>query len=514
MKRGPEAIDIYVRALDEGKEKIPYCGLLILGKKQVGKTSLYRQLVGKEFEKNLEPTKGIDNNTVDTVDRRSLDIEKEVWQEMESPDTGEQLVDAVLNKVMPELSREPEAAAESEVVVGEDELLRRIRHIVIEMQNERVPAVLHMPSQPLDYFNTQRLVLPTLTTDQSHPQPPPLKRMDTQPPKDNPEEVKRAAALKKPVVVLRKMKNPLAKQIQPDPPPNQIEQVATPPPAEPPAGEHESAGMINRRQSSKIGDVLNGKRAHDKKEPPLVLNTLDFAGEKHYRSMHHCFIRRRAIYVVVFKIPDMLDEKLRCDSIEEVRYWIHSIHAHIYPPDKTMKGEDEKINRVFLVGTHRGEKELSRECFEKLNDLIKVELVHDDYCGNHICPIKSTYFIPVENSLDPKRSGREHYLIDSGTRPLQDEIRAMSKDPKKLPFLHEYQPIKWLNFEGDLKYFSKKISPPVAKIEEVKKIATDSKITTDEMQNLALQFFHDTGKIIYLSEFILMHYNQLRSQNY
>ncbi len=124
------------------------------------------------------------------------------------------------------------------------------------------------------------------------------------------------------------------------------------------------------------------KRVVDSKNPSLVLNTLDFAGQKLYRPMHHCFISRRALYIVVFKIPDMLMEASRKKSLEEVRYWIHSIHSHIYSPEKDMKGEDKKINRVFLVGTHRGDH--TDQDLKKIDKLIKKELYFDDRCCNHL----------------------------------------------------------------------------------------------------------------------------------
>ena len=84
LRLGPEVVAAYEKALEEGKRIIPYCGMLILGESQVGKTSLYRQLVGKEFLKCLESTKGIDNNTVDTlVEERSV-VTGNDWHENES----------------------------------------------------------------------------------------------------------------------------------------------------------------------------------------------------------------------------------------------------------------------------------------------------------------------------------------------------------------------------------------------------------------------------------------------
>ena len=443
-KLGPEAEEIYLRALDEGEQKIPYCGLLILGREHVGKTSLYRQLVGKEFKEDLESTRGIDNNTVDTVDRRVLDVE--AWQEKEATDAGEQFGDAVINMVVPQLPEKPSEEAQEEKeekVVKENDLIAKIQRIKNKLKERERHAAVRPP-------------------------------------------------LSKP-----KVEHSLSKQAPQDPTPRK--KLAT---SEPEISG--SSGMLNRRQRDRLNSIVKrGKEVFEPIEPALVLNALDFAGQKEYRPMHHCFIRRRAIYVVVFKIPDLLDKSLRCSAIEEMRYWVHSIHAHIYPPDESMRGADKKMQRVFLVGTHRGEQKLSKESFNEINGLVE-ELTIDDRCINHVCPVKlpdygSSFFIPVENSLDKKRGGC--YLVESGTKPLQEEIKAMCKDRERLPFLHESHPIKWLQFEKDLIDFSKVKKPPIVTLKEVDEIAVDCKITHEEAKNPALHFLHDTGKIICLSEF-------------
>lgn len=526
-KLGPEAEEVYLRALREGEQKIPYCGLLILGREQVGKTSLYRQLVGKEFKPDLESTKGIDNKTVNTVDRRVVDIERaEAWQEKEGTDIGEQFGDAVINTVVPDLHVKPEEPKEEVVVgVGLRELLKQIERIdnqLIELKRAAeavrmalpppafqppLPASVQSqhPSQPSRQQpraprparihreeeettpqpeETPHRLIPSLPADAQEPQTP------TQPARPPRQEVERSPP----------------RQVSEDPAPPSEELPATPPPDEPPPERTESSGMLNRRQSSRIGNIVKGKQLFREKEPALVLNALDFAGQKEYRPMHHCFITRRAMYVVVFKIPDLLAADKKSDSIEEVRYWIHSIHAHIYPPDESMKGADEKVRRVFLVGTHRGEEKLSQEHFKEINNLIDDKLINDNRCVNHICPVElpeygSAFFVPVENSLDMNKKGN-CYLVESGTKPLQEKIRALSKDPKRLPFLHEPHPIKWLKFEEDLKDLSRSRRPPIVEIAEVKEIAVQCQISEEDMQDLALHFFHDTGKIICLSESI------------
>ena len=82
--------------------------MLILGESQVGKTSLYRQLVGKEFREDLESTLGIDNNIVDTVvDERSITMEKSgnVWHE--TKEGLGQLCDASAVRLCLRVSRQP-----------------------------------------------------------------------------------------------------------------------------------------------------------------------------------------------------------------------------------------------------------------------------------------------------------------------------------------------------------------------------------------------------------------------
>ena len=509
----------YLEALKEGKEKIPYCGLLILGEKGVGKTSLYRQLVGIKFDINVKSTEGIDKNTVDTVDRRSFNIDKGVWQEIGS-DAVERYGEAVMNKVVSKFVPEASENNQIEIVVQEVDLLWQVRKIVadIEASNKDIAAtavVASMDTRPIPTPAPANPLIvartPALTTDQFHPQPPPPKKAVNQPPVDRSPavEVKQPPPVTSPVAAPQKEGNRPPKQKRALSVPQQAEQSATAPEGAT-VGRSESSGMLNRRQCSKIGDYVKGKQPFQKKEPSLVLNALDFAGEAEYRPMHHCFITRRALYVVLFKIPEMLNDSRK--TIEEVRYWIHSIHAHIYPPDKTTKGEDEAINRVFLVGTHRDEQALSEREFEKINELIRSKLIRDPRCANHIYPLKvpgygDAFFIPVENSIDVTH---EEYLVHSGTKCLQDEIKNVYEDPERLPFLHEYYPIKWLHFEQDLELMSKARNPPIAKMEEVEEIANNSQIEfkkkIDEKLpefEVAIRFFYDAGKFFFLSELVL-----------
>ncbi len=487
---GAEAIKVYWKALREGKEKIPYCSMLILGDETVGKTSLYRQLVGKDFKENLSRTEGIDDNAVDVVDSRKLDINE--WKEKESSEEAEDggFVKALSKKLVENLPPPPppppEVKDDGDIKeeVSEEDLMERIMDAVKRIKQSRVRE----------------------QSDSPLPQPQPSTHLPTSASKLIPTEVQKKDDIVGPQ---QEKKNPQP-HTKPKTPPDATSQDATPPDATPsdinpsnappiPA-EEESPAMLDRRQSS-ILDIAVKKRVVDSKNPPLVLNTLDFAGQKLYRPMHHCFILRRALYIVVFKIPDMLKETSCKKSLEEVRYWIHSIHSHIYPPEKDVIGEEKKMNRVFLVGTHRGDH--TDEDLEKIDKFIDKKLIEDKSCCNHICPVgelscPTSYFIPVENKIDHTHG--KDYLRDSGTGVVQNLVETTSKT---LPFLNEKYPIKWLKFEERLKKKMVTLSTtPVMTVEGVKALAVRSNITSEDQQDLALKFFHDTGKIICISELI------------
>ena len=64
-RRGKNYVEQYLRALKEGKTAIKRLNLLVLGEERVGKTSLVRSLLGKEFLPDCVPTRGINMSSID-----------------------------------------------------------------------------------------------------------------------------------------------------------------------------------------------------------------------------------------------------------------------------------------------------------------------------------------------------------------------------------------------------------------------------------------------------------------
>ena len=107
--------------------------------------------------------------------------------------------------------------------------------------------------------------------------------------------------------------NPLhARPRQPPPPTNPrppptnptVTQSPTPRPRSsrpaPPPPPRSSISQGSARKIEKLSRTGKGK------DPPLTFHTLDFAGQKLYRPMHHCFITQHAFYIVVFNLEDFV----------------------------------------------------------------------------------------------------------------------------------------------------------------------------------------------------------------
>ena len=275
---------------------------------------------------------------------------------------------------------------------------------------------------------------------------------------------------------------------------------------------------LYRKQQTEFDLYL---RRLNTQNPSLVLNALDFAGQKMYRLMHHCFISRQALYLVVFDIEEMVkyhkQEMVKhhsegmvkyCkkkggspDPFEELRYWLHSIHAHIGPSEA--KKPQEKI---FLVGTHK--KEYHEDVLDEINELFAED--NDSRYKDHIHRQGNRHFFAVENSIDKESSS--NYLKESGIGDLQNQLIETSKE---LPFLNEDRPLKYLYLENSIKSFLISSEPtPVVNLSKMREVAKRCGLEDGEKQDLAFQFLHDTGKILWLSKFITLLCHDYKSYDF
>ncbi len=510
-RRGPQAEEAYRKALRRGKEKIPRCSLQILGEERVGKTSLLRSLTGKNFLEDLKSTCGIDNTLVDTlVDIRPISMA--AWEEVKPQDQARKddtlLVTGVIGELKKEgvlanqqAPRERKSRTKEPPVISEEELLKRIEEAITAFeQPQEVPEfplhqqIPHPPSKvPLHHQATP------VAQPQPQPQPQPQLQASPEPLSSNlkPQTIPSKREVKPKPVESTKPKTQREKA------PNPAQPSSTPPnqQALPTENRNEASGpsgtLVSRRLHQDVGRMM--KAPTSPKEPTLHLNAYDFAGQKQYRPMHHCFITRRALYLVVFNLQHMVEYlsskgPAQRNPLEEIRYWLNSIHAHIHIPV-----EDDKITkRVYLVGTHKAPKEGKqlKECdLEMIHDELDKVFSEDSRTVHHLCYTcgDERVFVAIENSLDGKEE-REA----SGITTLQSELTNTCRE---LPFLQEQHPIIWLRFERGLlqlrEEYRGRLTPPLINLETVQEMGKKCGI---EEADHALRFFHDTGTIILLSK--------------
>ena len=466
-----------------GKKQIPRCNFLILGEERVGKTSLYHLLVNKPFNPNQDSTRGIDNAIVDTVDTRHVGVKD--WAEKDEhtveQHADQQFVQGVIGALPSDLFAQSDSptATESELQEEISKLVPEIQQILTtKKKRSRLPSTQVRPRKPqaqptqLEDRTVSKNQVPEKTSGDSHTQ---------------------VEAQLSDLSLATEDKDPSTS--------NQSTQLGR------------AFPKVSSRHAKLIDQELMAATSKEKKEPVLLLNTLDFAGQKQYRPMHHCFLSRRAMYLVVFNLQHVIryleqkslqsvpsDMKV-ANPFEEIRYWLHSIHAHTLPAVPGKKNKPMK--NVCLVGTHRAPPDQSMgrhiedDEIKKISDVIMEEIYTDDRCSSHLHlmgPNGDRVFIAVENSMEDREA--------SGAKALQNEIKTTSQ---RLPFLGEEYPVIWFRFDSELsrlkESLKQKESSLVVKEEEVLKIATHCGITDRDGQLLALEFFHETGKIVCLSKY-------------
>ena len=399
-KRGRERE--YVQALRKGRGKIPRCNLLILGEQRVGKTSLYNLLIGQKFKEDRDPTLGIDNTTVVTmVDTRHLSIES--WKEVDEREKKEMDEEAFQNEIA-RLITPLDARDDKVTIPTEEDLLQRIVIAVDACEKTvsfsptfHISKYTSLPKPKRVRFDVSSPVVPS-----QH--------------KDSP-----IAAVGHPKARIPQSASPAAPSTTTE---------ATPVRPRPAAAIHPTSVV--------------------KSDPDLHLNTFDFAGQKVYRPMHRCFITSRAMYIVVFNLRKFIDEVREAsrESLEELRYWLHSIHAHIGNDADKVSG----VRQIVLVGTHRSPAgvEMTEAELQEIDKILIKEFLDEDHhnrCANHLrfitCPSRqSRVFAAVESSYD-QPTQRE----SSGATVVQDTLKLLAKE---LPFLKEDYPLLYLRFEEEL----------------------------------------------------------------
>jgi NLR family CARD domain-containing protein 3 len=112
---------------------------------------------------------------------------------------------------------------------------------------------------------------------------------------------------------------------------------------------------VREEAMSKIDKELVLSIAQGGAEQSLRLSLWDFAGQDVFYSLHHLYLTRYGVYLVMFNmewLSSTAGDDVRAECLGFLRFWLNSISVHAVDP------ADQSIAPIFLIGTH---KDLVRE---------------------------------------------------------------------------------------------------------------------------------------------------------
>ena len=320
---------------------MPRCKLMIVGEAGVGKTNLLNLLTGEEFVPKHEKTEGVDIDLVSTND-----ISTETWKK--SPIRAhEEYRSIAVDLLADKLQNSSPSNSKKGASIDEPEYRSLQQQIVwITQKYTRPPSKRHkhgrsnstkMPSKTSENVATLAFV-----TDS---QPELQSSTSVAAPRISPPQIVDESHIK---VTDRPPQEPVPTVptvVQSEQSSSMIFTPPSPVIPDAPSDDHTNITDISIiREASKKSKQLQSKQSKSTQLAlPLKLTSFDFAGQKHYKPMHHSFITSQAIYVVAFNARQLVssDQIVVNRSIQELKFWINSIR--IYTNAK-----------VVLVGTHKG----------------------------------------------------------------------------------------------------------------------------------------------------------------
>jgi len=240
---------------------------------------------------------------------------------------------------------------------------------------------------------------------------------------------------------------------------------------------------------SKMDQVLS--IAKEGEEEAFRFSIWDYAGQEVFYNLHHLYLTRYSVYMVVFNMEWLTSSaplKAQEECLDYLRFWLNSISIHAV--DRT----DQSISPIFLIGTHKdvvsdGEK----------HDLIS-KLLREKFSGNPAwhkvnffkCGPKALTFYPVDNTL-----GSSDPVIGELRNDVQRCVSEEAYVKKLIPF-------EWMQVMDQMQQLTCK-STSLGKIVELSKISglPSRDIPLEKEIFAMLKFYHELGLVMHHEEILL-----------
>jgi len=201
----------------------------------------------------------------------------------------------------------------------------------------------------------------------------------------------------------------------------------------------------------------------------LSLTFWDFGGQRVFYAMHHLFLTRYGVYLVVFDMTKVLDESLAEGALEYVEFWMKSISLHA------------PSSKIFLIGTRLDA--IKQSDMEKINLALSRSVRIGSFENVVLNPKGNHYFFPVNNiSTDPTRA-----------KVIRQQIELAFENES---FINDTVSMSWLLALDKMQ--SRKVPTLFVKT-DVRTICEQCGVD-EEQQYHMLELFHRLGLLIFLDQ--------------
>eukprot|EP00808_Paulinella_micropora_P000255 g13037.t1 len=231
-----------------------------------------------------------------------------------------------------------------------------------------------------------------------------------------------------------------------------------------------------------LGMVQEGKIKGDE----LSLSLWDMGGQDVFHSLHHLFLKRGALFLVLFDMCDLVkgaDPERTETCLSHLRFWLRSLQMHTYE-------EGNGWAPIFLVGTHKDKVSKHSE------HAAIAAILNREFQGFSIYNAKKLYKLP---------NGREFpfFPVDNTVRPVDPTVKELMKAVEATARNEEYMkrkiPVPWVNLFDALHQEAKQHS--WLSREEVVQLATQCGLTNlSKSVDLVLAYLHDQGRVLYFAD--------------
>ena len=488
---------------------MPRCKLMILGEAGVGKTSLLSLLTGETFDPRHNETEGIDTDFV-----RTSNIYSDTWQKkaMEGNEEYKDVAAKQLAKILPDKEQRVKHQRKRVNAPSHSALQQQFESLVKKYTKQKVSSAppKPQPTQPKQFHVNSHHQLATHHGHSlrfpppytSTPLPPPLSQnilFDRPPAHSHPPSVvtaevpRTAKIIPTPLPVVTPSIPTHTTRREP------MRREPTLPPSQPSHATPADPDVTQTEVMHRAVKLKKLKSSDNKIDLPLKFSSFDFAGQKHYKPMHHCFLTSRSVYVVAFNVRNLLDGQ-RDTCIQELKFWVNSIVVYT--------NDDAKI---VLVGTHRGPYAGIHDN-ERLDPLTpgQEEAIHEVMQDNFdkCCYDSRIKWFEVTDRLEV--TDRIIAMVENSRRGDDSGADIIRKKLLKLgdqyPGNNDDLPTSYLRLEH--KIFEERKQSSLISREDVVGWAREFGIDDPDV---ALTFFHDIGIIIDPSELFINQFHIIHS---